>query len=670
MNETKTCPEDDNALIKQKLTSLIQAGRLDEASAICETILRVKPSDVDATYALGWIAFCQKDHRKALDLFYKVVELKPDHSRAHNNLGWLLINDSKPVAASKHLKIAIQLEPGLREAHTNLSASLIMQAHYQEAREVLQNALDRIPQDPEILANLAAVKSRMGQRNEAINDFKKVLTLAPDLPEAHIGLGKALRREGNFLDAANSLCRALEIVPDFPYLLGDLLRIKMDCCDWQSFDNNVAVINEGVRAGKPAIRPFSFMGLSDSPHDQLKCARTFGMDLFPPLPNPIWQGERYKHDRIRVAYVSADFCAHPMAYLMSGLLEQHDRSRFEIFGISFGAEQDTVYASRLRNAVDQFIPVSDKTDREIAQLIRDLEIDIAVDRKGYTRGCRPGVFAMRPAPIQVNYLAYPGTMGINYIDYIIADRVVVSDDYRDQFSEKVIYLPHSYQCNDNKRRASGVAPSRSEVGLPEDAFVFCSFNTCWKITPQVFDCWMRIMLQVESSVLWLMDRNPLACSNLRKEAENRGVAPHRLVFAPFVDNSLHLARQRLADLCLDTFPYGAHTTASDAIYSGIPIVTCAQRAFASRVTASILKAVGLEELITETFDDFEALAVRLARDENALKALKEKLAKNIGSFPLYDTLSYTRYLEAAYYFMWTRYQRGEPPADFPVSAFC
>ncbi len=648
--------------------AFIGEGRMDEAKAICEQVLDGDGDNVDAIYAMGWIAFSQQDHETALARFRRVIEFKPEHARAHNNIGMILMIARDAEAAARHFERAVAHELPLREAHANLGAALLFQRKYGAAREVLQKAVDLVPDDPDMLNNLADIKLRLGEADDAIADYQRVVSLQPDLAKAHIRLAHVLRSEGKIEDALASLKRAQEVDPDHPYLRGQLLSVKMYLCDWESFTEDVDAVVEKVQAGDRAIEPFSFMGLSDSSEEQLKCARIFATDRYPAARQSIWRGERYLHERIRVAYVSADFHAHPLAFLMTGMLEHHDRSRFEIFGISFGPDRPSKIRTRLENAVDRFISVPHKDDRELALLIRELEIDIAVDRKGYTQACRTGVFALRPAPVQVNYLAYPGTMGVGYIDYIIGDRWVIPEEQEENFTEKVVCLPHTYQANDSKRPISPTVPSRMEEGLPETGFVFCSFAANWKITPAVFDIWMRLLGQVEGSVLWLIDCAEAPSRNLRAEAERRGVSPDRMIFAPRVGNDKHLARHGLAGLCLDTSPYGAHTTASDALYVGVPIVTCLGQTFTARVTASVLHAAGMPELVTGTFGEYEALALELARDENALAAVKTRLEQNIKTHPLYDTELYCRHLESAYETMWARYQRGEPPESFSVPA--
>ena len=355
-----------------------------------------------------------------------------------------------------------------------------------------------------------------------------------------------------------------------------------------------------------------------------------------------------------------------MAYCLLGLFETHDQARFETTAISFGPDSNDGMRARLSAAFGRFIDVRNRSDREVAALLRKLEIDIAVDLKGFTAGARAGILSHRAAPVQVNYLGYPGTMGADFIDYILADRLVIPEAHHACYTEKVVYLPDTYQVNDSRRVIADRTPTRALAGLPEQGFVFCSFNSSYKINPTIFDLWMRLLSNIEGSVLWLLESNAVAVRNLRKEAANRGIAPERLVFAPRVKLEDHLARHLLADLFLDTLPYNAHTTASDALWAGLPMLTCLGTTFAGRVGASLLNAVGLNELITRSLEEYEALALQLATNPKHLADFKSKLAGNRNTFPLFNTDRFRRHIEAAYTTMWERYQRGEAPGSFAV----
>jgi predicted O-linked N-acetylglucosamine transferase (SPINDLY family) len=380
----------------------------------------------------------------------------------------------------------------------------------------------------------------------------------------------------------------------------------------------------------------------------------------------VWCGERYSHDRIRLAYLSADFRVHPSSYLLAGMFEHHDRSRFETIALSFGDDDQSEIQNRLKGAFEHFIDVRNRSDLEVARLVRELEVDIAVDLMGHTRNQRTGILALRPAPVQVNFFC-PGTSGADYLDYIVCDRVVIPEDHHAYYSEKVVYLPDTFQANDSKRRIAERTPSCAEVGLPDDGFVFCSFNNTYKFTPPMFDVWMRLLGHVKGSALWLQEINATATRNLRREAVARGIDANRLVFAPKVPRlEDHLARYRLADLFLDTLPYNAQTTASDALWVGLPVLTCLGTTFVGRVAASLLNAIGLPELITRSLPEYEALALQLATHPVLLADIRAKLARNRATFPLFDTDRFRRHIESAYVTMWERAQRGVGPASFEV----
>jgi protein O-GlcNAc transferase len=382
----------------------------------------------------------------------------------------------------------------------------------------------------------------------------------------------------------------------------------------------------------------------------------------------VWRGDKYAHDRIRIGYLSADFRNHPVGRLAVGLLEAHDKSRFETIALSFGPDDGSDQRRRIKSAVEDFIDVRNRSDADLAAFIHRREIDILIDMMGFTLAGRFGVLALRAAPVQVNFLGYPATMGADWVDYIIADRTIIPAEHFQFYGERVVWLPHTYQANDNKSRVAERVPTGAECGLPESAFVFCCFNNTFKITPRIFDVWMRLLPATANSVLWLLGTNSTAERNLRSEAERRGIAPDRLIFAPRIAVADHLARHHQADLFLDTLPYNAHTTASDALWAGLPLVTCRGETLAGRVAASVLTAAGLPELITTSLEDYEALALKLAHDPALLGGMKEKLRHNRASCPLFDTARFTRHIEAAYETMWRAYQDGRAPAAFAVES--
>jgi predicted O-linked N-acetylglucosamine transferase (SPINDLY family) len=441
----------------------------------------------------------------------------------------------------------------------------------------------------------------------------------------------------------------------------------MKICSWSGLTESLEDISKKVVANEKVIKPFPLLALNDDSLFHKKSSEIYIQSIYPfnPVLGPILK--RPESPKIRVGYFSADFHNHATGYLMAELFELHDKSQFELVGFSFGPIVNDEMRQRLEKSFDQFIESDRNFDIEVAKLSRDLKIDIAVDLKGFTQDARTGIFAHRAAPIQVNYLGYPGTLGADYIDYIIADKTLISPELQSCYSEKVIYLPDSYQVNDRKRLISEREFTRQELGLPESSFVFCCFNNNFKILPATFEGWMRILRAVEGSVLWLLQDNSWALKNLKKEAEKQGVAPDRLVFAERLPLPEHLARHRQADLFLDTFPCNAHTTTSDALWVGLPVLTLMGESFGSRVAASLLNAVGLPELITSTQEEYEALAIELALNPLKLADAKLKLANNRLTAPLFDTPLFAKSLEAAYIKMYEQYQADLEPEHISIT---
>ncbi len=522
------------------------------------------------------------------------------------------------------------------------------------------------PNSAEAFNDRGIALGELGRHQDAVACFEQVLVLEPRHANALGNLGEMLGSLRRHEDAARAFARLIEIEPEYPGAIGALFYSKRYSCDWSQYEPELQRLNNAVIQGKKAIEPFTFLAATQSAAALLQCARTHAAELCPPSDKPLWSGQRYTHDKIRVAYLSADFHDHATAYLMAELFELHDHERFETVALSFGPDSTGAMRQRLLRSFDRFVDVRTKSDREAASLLREMEIDIAVDLKGFTTDGRPGILAQRPAPVQVNYLGFPGSMGAQYVDYILADPYVIPAGHEGFYSEKVVRLPDSYQSNDTQRQIAKTTPTRAECGLPAPGFVFCCFNNNYKITPGVFDVWMRLLNAVGGSVLWLLQDNAAVSRNLRAEALRRGVAAERLVFAPRVDLDKHLARHKLADLFLDTLPYNAHTTASDALWAGLPVLTCMGTTFPGRVAASLLNAVGLPELVTENLADYEALALKLARSPDLLSGIRARLWRNRSEYPLFDTKRFCAHMESAYTMMWERHQRGDPPASFAV----
>jgi predicted O-linked N-acetylglucosamine transferase (SPINDLY family) len=503
--------------------------------------------------------------------------------------------------------------------------------------------------------------------DEALQCVDRALQLNPNYAEAHFNRGTVLHELKRFDEALESYLRALQINPDQDWLYGTCLHAQMRICEWNGFEARMADLAVRVEQGKAASPPFVLVTMTDSLPLQRRAAEIWVRETCPPNPElpPIPRRER--GSKLRVGYYSADYYNHATALLVAGLFERHDRDKLEIVAFNFGRGQHDELTERLVAAFDEFVDVRAKTDVQIAQLSRDMQIDIAVDLKGFTMQQRCGIFVHRAAPIQVGYLGYPGTMGAPFIDYLVADRTLIPPQAREHYAEKIAYLPGSYQVNDRTRRIADRQWSRADFGLPAEGFVFCSFNNVYKITPTLFKCWMQILRRVEGSVLWLLEDNDMASGNLRKAARSAGVDPARLVFSARLVAAEHLARHRLAGLFIDTFPCNAHTTASDALWAGLPLVTCAGESFPARVAASLLKAVGVPELVTTSLAEYEELTVALALDPARLAEISAKLDRNRLTAPLFDTELFARHLERAYSQMYERYLAGAPPDHIYVS---
>ena len=644
-----------------------QRGELDAAAAYMREALSLNEHEPMAQNNLGLVCQAAKQYEEALKCFGHALLDDPNNAPAHNNRGLVLHDMSRFEDAANDFKRAIALRDDFVEAFTNLAKTRLTQKHFDEALIASDKAISLMPSLATAHALRGSALRELKRQNEAIESWNIALALQPDFAEAHCNQGGALYELRRYEEAATSLKRAVALRPDMPYLQGEWLHARMQCCDWNNFYVDCAAVVEATAQGQAAVSPFAMLGLPTTAAQQQACARRFVADRCSVAAEPLWRGEDYAHDKIRLAYVSADFRDHPTTHLISGLIEHHDRSHFEVIGVYIGPPRVDMWRQRIEKSFDRFFDVGVRSDEEIAQLIRELEVDIAVDAMGHTAYARTKVFALRPAPIQVNYLAFAGTMGAPYIDYLIADETVIPAAHRSYYDEKIAYLPGSYQINDSTKQIAGLPMRRADMGLPEDAFVFCCFNGHFKITPDVFDVWMRLLTKVPHSVLWLLDISEVAVRNLRQEAQQRGVSAERLAFAPKLPLAEHLARHRCADLFVDTFHFNAHTTASDALWAGLPVVTRLGETFASRVAASLLNAVSMPELIARDTLAYEALVLELATSPARLSAIRKKLAENRTTRLLFDTDRSTRHLESAYRLMQTRHAAGLPPDHIWVS---
>ena len=644
-------------------------GRNTDALAAFAHALAMKPDFTEARNNRGVTLLALGRHREALACFDRVAAEKPGIAMVHNNRAMALLGLQEFEPALAATGLALEIDSNNAEALCHRGAALTALGRRQDALADFDKALAINPDYVEAYIHRGIVLALLSRQEEAVASYSKALFLRPGDIDILYNRGTSLWAVRRFEETILDCEQVLKFDPQFKYARGNLLHSRLQCCDWRGLEEEKATIASGLKAGLRVLRPLQNVAISGSGDALLQSSRIWTAHECPPSEKPLWRGERYRHDRIRIAYVSADFRLHPVATLSAGVFEHHDRSRFETIGISLAADDGMGMRQRMQNAFERFIDVRDRSDEEIAKSLRDMEIDIAVDMMGFTENALTAIFARRPAGLQVNYLGYPGSMGAPYMDYILADRIVIPEPHQAEYDEKILYLPDTYMPNDRTRPIAERTPSRVEAGLPDTGFVFASFNNLYKITPEMFALWMRLLAKIEDSVLWLSQANPDAVRNLRREAGAQGISGERIIFAPFVRApDEHLARLRLADLFLDTLPYNAHATTCDALWAGVPVVTLTGSSFAGRVGTSLLSALGLPELIADSPASYETIALNLARDPHRLARIKKKLARNRETQALFDTKRYTRNLEAAYSAMWRRHQNGDPPASFAVDA--
>lgn len=625
------------ALKPDNIEALINRGNVlqtlkkwDQALASYDRIIARRPNMPDAYNNRGNVLRAMNRHEEALSSFDQAIRLKPDFVQAYNNRGIALKELKKLGAALKEFERALALHPHYAQAHSNRGIVL----------------------------------KELGQTDQALQCFDQAIALKPDYAQAYGNRGGLLQETRQYAAAFDSYERAIELNPDLCALHGKRLHTQMHICHWKDFNTRCETITNGLMRGEPIIDPFSLLSLIDSPELQLRAAQIAVAEDYPANTSLGRIQHKTAHSKIRLAYFSPDFRNHPVSFLTVELFEKHDRNRFELIAFSVGKPARDAMQNRVASAFDQYLEVGGQSDTEIAALARELEIDIAVDLGGYTIDSRPGVFALRAAPIQVGYIGYLGTMGATYYDYILAHETLIPPESRHFYTEKIVYLT-SYQANDSQRAISDKVWARSELNLPDTGFVFCCFNNNYKYTPATFDSWMRILKAVPDSVLFLYADNPVAQANLEKEAMQRGIESSRLVFGKQLPREQYLARYRTCDLFLDTLPYNAGTTTSDALWAGLPVLTCTGHAFAARMAASLLMAIDLPELITDSYAAFEAKAIEYATNPVRFNALKQKLSAHRDTTPLFNSELCCQYIESALVHMQDRYLQNLPAAMLP-----
>ena len=675
--------------LKEVLT-LFHEGQINKVKDICLKILKKEPNNIDILNLLGAVAFQNKNYSEAVYTFNKIIQInsnnfqafynqgnaylglkkfeeslksynqaikiKPDYKQAYNNRGVVLKELKRIKEALENYNQAIKIEPNNADLYNNRGTVHLELKQFDKAIEDYNFALKINKNYPEVYFNLGNVFNELGKSEEAIKSYSQAIKINKNYLEAYFNLGSVLKNLKKIEEAIICYKKVNEINPDFDFLLGTLIHMKCISCDWEFFNQHLKELNTKINDNQKSTPPFFTLPLYETIKIQKKVAEIFIREKFlnKNKLEPIKKIKKNK--KIKIGYFSADFKNHPVSFQLINLLELHDKSKFELIGFSFGPEKDDEMRKRVSSTFNQFINVNLKNDKEVIQLSRDLNIDIAVDLTGFTTNSRFGIFIERCAPIQVNFLGYPGTLGSNHHDYIIADKILIPKKNQKDYSEKIVYLPNSFLVNDSTKKISKKKFSREEFGLPKNGFVFCCFNKYYKITPSIFDIWMRLLKKVEGSVLWLTEDNQIALNNLKSEAEKRNVNHERLIFAKhMLSLDDHLARHKCADLFIDTIPFNAITTANDALWSGLPVLTRTGESFSSRVGASLLSSIGLSELITKTEKDYETLAIELATNPERLKQIKKKLEKNKLIKPLFNIKLYTQHIEAAYKKIYKRY---------------
>jgi len=616
----------------KKAVAFYNKGDLDNAKNISLEIFKNSPDYFDNLRLLNFIFFKKKNYSLAIDFINKAIKINPKFYENYNEKG---------------------------------NAYFKLKKHH-AALECYDKATDINPKYFDAFYNKGVILHELKKLEEAIENYNKALSINENHTFSLNNKGFALQQLKKFDEALSSYNKVLKIDPNFNFLLGKIIHTKSLLCNWDSFEKDLKNLKKEINNNRISTLPFVTLSLYDIPELHKKTAEIWIKKNFENKKILKTLPKYKKNNKIKVGYYSADFHNHATSLLIAEMLELHDKSKFEIFGFSFGPDKNDSMRKRVSKCFKKFLDVRLSSDDEIVKLSRNLKIDIAIDLKGITTDERFGIFINRCAPIQVSFLGYPGTSGANFIDYIIADKVLITKKNEKYFTEKIIYMPNSYQPNDSTKKISNKILNKENFNLPKNSFVFCCFNQNYKITPNIFDIWMKLLKNKKKSVLWLIKDSEKGALNLKKEAKKRGISPDRIIFANRMSVSDHLARHKLADLFLDTFPYSAHTTCSDALWSGLPIVTLMGNSFASRVGGSLLKAIGLKDLITKNITTYENLILKLANDPKKLKNIRKKLNQNRFKMPLFDTKTYTKKLESSYTKIYKRYHEGKLPKNIIV----
>ena len=691
----------DNIL--KEAIELQKNGQLNDAKSKYKQILAIDKNNFNAYYFLSWIAFDEKNYSLGVKLITKAIRINSEVPGAYSILGLLNKELGNYDEAIKNFRITVDLDKNNFNSYVNLGSALAGSGRFKEAIDHLKKSLDfnkdyfasynnigfclfKLHKYEEALyylnkaislkkdfapayLNRAKLNSIIKKNDAALLDFNFAIAYSPNNPDYYFERGVFFKSKNDFLLALQDLEYAYSLKHDYELLLGDILHTLCIILDFKKKNIILEKCLIDIKNNKKTISPWNFFLVNDDPDLQLKITKNFlqKKSLKNFKEDNYFFEKTIKNRKIKIAYFSSDLGNHPVSRQIVELFELHDKNNFEIFLFSLQNKKGSFLKQRIIKSCDNFYDVENSSDFEIIELVRSLNIDIAVDLNGHTDGASTLIFKYRVAPIQVNYLGYAGTMGANFMDYLIADKNLIPLEFKDKYVEKIIYLPNSFMVNDRKKKISEKIFKKRDFQLPENAFVFCSFNNVYKISENIFDAWLEILKNVPNSVLWLGQVNNFAKEKILEICKVKNFSFEKIIFAEKMeDHEIHLARHKLADLTLDTFPYNSHSTGCESLWAGVPIITLIGKCFHSRVAASLLCAIGLSELITDTIEDYKNLAINLGNNINKLKNLKVKLQKNLLLKPLFDTPLFTKNLEQSYKKIYERYQLGQSPKDIYI----
>ncbi len=637
----------DSKKLTEKALNFHKTGEIKKALFIYKKLLVKQKNNSNLLYLVGTAYLQIGEYKLAIKFLKKNIEIDQNNLGAHNNLGGALQEINKFNEAIKIYSKLLKLKPDHLEAQNNIAVCYSNLKKYEEAIKIYKNLINNNPKNYTAYNNLGNVYKEMNLEQDAIKNYQEAIKLKSDYFISYKNLADIYKRNDKYKEAIQLYSLVNKIRPGYKDVIFNIIHAKLMICDWSGYEKFITSIRENLNYNK-IINPFIILSLIDDAELQKKSSEIYINEKFYYLENTKKHKQQKKNLKPKIGYFSADFRNHATLHLIMDVFKNHDKSKFDFYAFSFGDDKVDKWNIEAKKYFKKFINVRHLSDIEISKLSQDIGIDIAIDLKGFTQDARPGIFFHKAAPIQVNYLGYPGTMGAKFIDYILADEIVIPKNNKIKFTEKIVYLKNCYQPNMNKREISTKIFSRDEFGLPKNDFVFCNFNSNYKITPDIFNLWINILKKVSNSVIWILASNSSVSENLKSEAKKRGVNENRIIFAKKLPINEHLKRIELADLFLDTFPYGAHTTASDAIRMGLPVITMIGESFCSRVAASILDRVSLNELIVKNKEDYMNLAINLANNKPKLKKIKNDLISLAKTSSLYDSKKFTKNLEVTY----------------------